>query len=83
VHQEAGQINHDANSTVIADCWFYMSLLQYKYDNSIGYYQDTHASNYWVCDGIVSGDNAWEIGGQLQEAMRLNYIQNEYLEFIC
>lgn len=82
VHQEAAQINHDANSTVIADCWFYMSLLQYKYDNSIDYYQDTHASNYWVCDGIVSGDNAWEIGGQLQEAMRLNYIQNEYLEFI-
>ncbi|KAM0919385.1 hypothetical protein ACQ4PT_008289 [Festuca glaucescens] len=50
------------------------ALLHYKDDNSIDYDRDIHASNYWVCDGIVSGDSAWEIGGQLHKGMRLNYL---------
>lgn len=72
---EAAQVSHDVDPTVITDCWFYLSLLHYnKHDNSIDYDRDSHASNYWGCDGIIPGNSAWEIGERLHEAMRLDYL---------
>ncbi|CAL5010156.1 unnamed protein product [Urochloa decumbens] len=62
-----------------------MYLLSLKRIGGIGdiidYNLATHASSYWVCDGIVKGgqDNqAWELASALQEHIRLeDYIANK------
>lgn len=63
VHEEASQVRHDISTALITDCWFYLCLLYFDHDKLIDYDEDTHASNYWVCDGIIPGDSAsWETG---------------------
>lgn len=42
---------------------------------------DTHASNYWVCDGIIQGSSsseawAWKVGDALQRNMQLDWIRS-------
>ncbi|KQJ94995.1 uncharacterized protein LOC104583537 isoform X2 [Brachypodium distachyon] len=88
VHEEAAQVSHDISPTVITDCWLYLSLLHYNHDNSSDYDGDSHASNYWVCDGIISGDSAWKIADRLHEEMRMEYLptkqdHGKWFEKLC
>jgi hypothetical protein len=74
LRQEASQVTHDATPTVIMDCWFFLLVMNYEHGNFIDHDQDSHASNYWVCDGIIRGNSAWETAERLQGAMRVNYM---------
>uniref|UniRef100_A0ACD5Y1T7 Uncharacterized protein n=1 Tax=Avena sativa TaxID=4498 RepID=A0ACD5Y1T7_AVESA len=75
VLEEASQLRPDISPTLMADCWFYWCLLYFDHDNLIDYDEYAHASNCWVCDGIIpDGDSAWQIGETLQQALRLDFI---------
>uniref|UniRef100_A0A0A9G891 Uncharacterized protein n=1 Tax=Arundo donax TaxID=35708 RepID=A0A0A9G891_ARUDO len=58
------------------DCWLYMSLLHYNHGAFTEHDEDIHACNYWVCDGIVSGEHAWEAACRLSEVMRLDCLHS-------
>ncbi|PWZ37201.1 Disease resistance protein RPS2 [Zea mays] len=47
---------------------------------------DTHASNYWVCDGIIQGSSsseawAWKVGDALQRNTQLDWRRSYMHEF--
>lgn len=57
-------------------CLYFLSMSCPDGERSglIDYHWTTHASSYWVCDGIVPGgwdDQAWELAHALQHNMRL------------
>lgn len=52
--------------TTIAKCWLYISKLNFVGRDIIDYDWAVHASNYWVCDGIIQ---EWEIADALQQEM--------------
>ncbi|CAL4996747.1 unnamed protein product [Urochloa decumbens] len=57
-------------------CWLYYFSLSRQGAGDIIYFDwATHASSYWVCDGIVgcgkSNDQAWEFANALQKHMRV------------
>ncbi|CAL5004061.1 unnamed protein product [Urochloa decumbens] len=57
-------------------CWLYYFSLSRQGAGDIIYFDwATHASSYWVCDGIVgcgkSNDQAWELANALQKHMRV------------
>jgi hypothetical protein len=60
------------NHMVVVACILYMWKLKGMGDIDWG----THASNYWVCDGIIQGSGsteacAWKVGGALQTNIHL------------
>ncbi|KAF8712907.1 hypothetical protein HU200_028687 [Digitaria exilis] len=60
---------------VATDCCLYLLALNDQGGGVIDYTWATHASNYWVCDGIVKGghDNqAWKIARTLQQQIRID-----------
>ncbi|KAF7005898.1 hypothetical protein CFC21_020996 [Triticum aestivum] len=80
--QAAAVIDHTGmdgiNPTTVLDCLLYSTFLtkQSQQNPAIGvdYGWDTHACNYWICDGILQGDRAWEIGNALYGVIsRLGY----------
>uniref|UniRef100_A0ACD5Z8N7 Uncharacterized protein n=2 Tax=Avena sativa TaxID=4498 RepID=A0ACD5Z8N7_AVESA len=74
-HEEASQVRNDISPDIIIDCFFYWCLLYFDHEGLIDYDEDAHASNCWVCDGIIPpGDSAWQIGQRLHEAMRLEFV---------
>lgn len=61
------------NPTTVAKCWLYISKLNCIGSHIIDYDWNVHASNYWVCDGIISSGKdiqAWEVGDFLLQEMR-------------
>ncbi|KAE8769232.1 hypothetical protein D1007_59175 [Hordeum vulgare] len=79
LHEEASQVLHDINPSLITDCWLYLCLFYFDHDNLIDYYEYAHASNYWVCDGIIPGEGSvpWETGQRVHEAIRLEYLHTK------
>ncbi|XBI98034.1 hypothetical protein VPH35_018304 [Triticum aestivum] len=57
----------DISHKIVMECLIYMTKIATDLK--------THAPNYWICDGIIQGqDNAsaWEIGNSLQRNMSLD-----------
>ncbi|CAM0948464.1 unnamed protein product [Alopecurus aequalis] len=69
----AGYIDFPAEA-VVEQCCLYLG------GNIIDYAWATHASNYWVCDGIIEGgqaDKAWEVAAALHQQIRIeDYTSN-------
>ncbi|KAG2559244.1 hypothetical protein PVAP13_8NG080384 [Panicum virgatum] len=59
---------------IVTDCWFYLAWLSFNDVNFSGHDEEVHVPNFWVCDGIIKGDGAWEAGSRLFEAMRLEHL---------
>ncbi|XP_014751019.2 uncharacterized protein LOC100836305 isoform X2 [Brachypodium distachyon] len=92
VHNEVVQVigytgMDGINPATFLDCFLYLMFLteQLRENSIIGvdYGWSAHACNYWVCDGIIGGDRAWEIGNALYEVIPLSgypsYITREHL----
>ncbi|XP_022684719.1 uncharacterized protein LOC101772923 isoform X2 [Setaria italica] len=79
VHEEATEIaqytkRFDITPKVAALCCRYLLLLNAKGIENLDYNWPVHASNYWVCDGIMQEyhqDKAWEVATALHEEMIL------------
>ncbi|VAH70718.1 unnamed protein product [Triticum turgidum subsp. durum] len=71
LHQEAAIIVArnpcmlDINPTIVADCCLYELFLHYNFHRATNSGWVAHASNYWVCDGIIQGDKASDISNAL------------------
>uniref|UniRef100_A0ACD5TST7 Uncharacterized protein n=1 Tax=Avena sativa TaxID=4498 RepID=A0ACD5TST7_AVESA len=60
----------DKQYEAVEECCLYMLSLKSQGGNIMDYNWTTHASSYWVCDGIVRGgqsDEAWEVATALQQ----------------
>jgi hypothetical protein len=67
------RLGHGVTPEIATDCYLYLLSLNQRAD-VIDFNWPTHASNYWVCDGIVQGDEdnqAWELAHALQQHIRL------------
>ncbi|CAL5008452.1 unnamed protein product [Urochloa decumbens] len=68
-------------------CFLYYLSLGRQGDDIIYFNWAMHASNYWICDGIVGGgqqDNqAWELAHALQQHMRLEEYSSSTLLRYC
>jgi hypothetical protein len=65
---------YDITPRVAELCCKYLLLLNGKDVNNIDYNWPVHASNYWVCDGILQEyhqDKAWEVATAFQEELVL------------
>ncbi|CAL5074874.1 unnamed protein product [Urochloa decumbens] len=79
VHEEATEIAQysrklGVTSETAALCCKYMLLLNSRGVGALDYDWATHASNYWVCDGIIQElqqDKAWKVATALLEEMKL------------
>ncbi|CAL5010145.1 unnamed protein product [Urochloa decumbens] len=59
---------------IVKECYIYLLSLKCQSRNMIDYKWTTHASGYWVCEGIIQGghDNrAWELAHALQQHITL------------
>ncbi|KAF6998475.1 hypothetical protein CFC21_014764 [Triticum aestivum] len=74
LHEEALQVAKctgisqpdNINHKIVMECFIYQALVAMDLR--------THAPNYWICDGIIEGQNnrsAWEIGNSLKRNMSL------------
>ncbi|CAL5010157.1 unnamed protein product [Urochloa decumbens] len=70
-HKLGLSVKHEV---AIECCMYLLSLDSVGGDLLIDYNWATHASSYWVCDGIVEGgqeNQAWELAFALQQHIRL------------
>jgi hypothetical protein len=56
----------DTSNTMVKDCCLYELCLQYIFHITTKFDWVAHASNYWICDGIIKGDTAKEISAALR-----------------
>ncbi|KAL6841074.1 hypothetical protein ACP4OV_029043 [Aristida adscensionis] len=76
-------LDPDTSPKIIMECILYRA--QRGNDNCIDW--GTHASNYFVCDGIIQAStdgsrSAWEIGEALQRNMNFGW-HEEWMEVLC
>ncbi|VAH99934.1 unnamed protein product [Triticum turgidum subsp. durum] len=79
LHEEAAEVigytdMDDVNPTIVLDCFLYSLFLTEQLHGksiSVDYGWDTHACNYWICDGILQGDRAFEVGNALQGVIQM------------
>ncbi|KAJ1254211.1 hypothetical protein BS78_K104100 [Paspalum vaginatum] len=77
---------------IAAKCISYLLWFNKKGGGTINYDWATHASNYWVCDGIFEGDGQfdepWDVSAALHQQIRIedcsthevNFRENQYIE---
>lgn len=78
-HDEAAEIAKYSRKLGVtletaALCCKYMLLLNSRGVDTLDFNWATHASNYWVCDGIIQEyqqDKAWEVATALLQEMKL------------
>ncbi|KAM3393744.1 hypothetical protein ACQJBY_014464 [Aegilops geniculata] len=61
---------NDKLEEVATECCLYLLSLNSQGGNIMDYNWATHASSYWVCDGIIQGgqgDEAWEVAAALHQ----------------
>jgi hypothetical protein len=80
VRHEAAQVSWNKHghaiidSAIAAKCVSYMLKQSWIGSHIIDYHWDIHASNYWICDGIITLagiDQAWKVGNALQHEVQL------------
>ncbi|TKW02879.1 hypothetical protein SEVIR_7G034458v4 [Setaria viridis] len=72
--------------TIAAKCISYILwLINQKGGGTMDYDWTTHASNYWVCDGIIeegqSDDDSWELSTALHQQIRLEDCSSPTVKF--
>ncbi|XP_048553927.1 uncharacterized protein LOC125534925 [Triticum urartu] len=76
LQNEAGEIAGCADKLGVAatECCLYLLSLNSQGGNIMDYDWATHASNYWVCDGIIQGgqgDEAWEVAAAMHQNINI------------
>ncbi|CAL5035660.1 unnamed protein product [Urochloa decumbens] len=69
---------------IAAECISYLLWLNKKGGGTMEYNWATHASSYWVCDGIIEGgqsDEAWEVSAALHQQIRLEECSSHGVNF--
>ncbi|KAK1696846.1 hypothetical protein QYE76_013543 [Lolium multiflorum] len=72
LHQQAAAIvarglgMQDIDPTMVAECCLYGLFLHYNFHSATKLDWLSHASNYWICDGIIKGHRARDISNTLR-----------------
>uniref|UniRef100_A0ACD5TLE0 Uncharacterized protein n=2 Tax=Avena sativa TaxID=4498 RepID=A0ACD5TLE0_AVESA len=64
----------DKLGAAVEECFLYLLSLNFQGGNFMNYNWATHASNYWVCDGIIQGGKdheAWELAVALHQQIHI------------
>ncbi|KAK1670528.1 hypothetical protein QYE76_058687 [Lolium multiflorum] len=63
----------DINPSIVLDCFLYSLFLRNQAQGMISFEceWDTHACNYWICDGILHGDKAYDVGSALYSVIQM------------
>ncbi|TVU17850.1 hypothetical protein EJB05_33910, partial [Eragrostis curvula] len=78
LHEEAVELirymgTDNIKPDLIVECYKYLVFLicqgRFNDGSTVDYGWTTHACNYWVCDGILQGGKAWEIGDALHRLL--------------
>ncbi|KAL6841071.1 hypothetical protein ACP4OV_029040 [Aristida adscensionis] len=78
---EAGDVVHytkhrqSITPKIAYKCFLYLLLMNKKGGGIMDYNWPVHASNYWVCDGIIKDsqfDEAWEDSAALRQEIRID-----------
>uniref|UniRef100_A0A453DNY2 Disease resistance protein At4g27190-like leucine-rich repeats domain-containing protein n=3 Tax=Aegilops tauschii subsp. strangulata TaxID=200361 RepID=A0A453DNY2_AEGTS len=93
LHQQAGSIvarnpcRLDIDQTIIADCCLYELFLHYNFHTVTKFDWVSHASNYWICDGIIQWERARDISNALHleinwkcDASLLDHVLKMFME---
>ncbi|XP_044336367.1 uncharacterized protein [Triticum aestivum] len=93
LHQQAGSIvarspcRLDIDQTIIADCCLYELFLHHNFHTVTKFDWVSHASNYWICDGIIQWERARDISNALHleinwkcDASLLNHVLKMFME---
>ncbi|XBI04104.1 hypothetical protein VPH35_132443 [Triticum aestivum] len=87
LQNEAREIARYADNLgkAVEECCLYMLSLNSHGSNIMDYDWATHASSYWVCDGIIQGgqsDEAWEVAAALHQQINMvDYSSNALPSF--
>ncbi|XP_048546086.1 uncharacterized protein LOC125525101 [Triticum urartu] len=79
LHEEAVEVigytgMDDINPAIVLDCFLYSLFLVdqlHGESSNVDYDWDAHACNYWICDGILQGDRASEVGSALHGVIQM------------
>nr|CDM80671.1 unnamed protein product [Triticum aestivum] len=93
LHQQAGSIvacnpcRLDIDQKIIADCCLYELFLHYIFHTITKFDWVSHASNYWICDGIIQWERARDISNALHldinlkcDASLLDHVLKMFME---
>ncbi|TVU44293.1 hypothetical protein EJB05_03729, partial [Eragrostis curvula] len=69
--------------TMVKDCCLYQMFLYYSFHRATKFAWTAHASNYWICDGIIKGDRTVEISNALHEEIRWECDTYDLLDHVC
>ncbi|KAF7005596.1 hypothetical protein CFC21_020710 [Triticum aestivum] len=75
---------NDKVEEVATECCLYLLSLNSQGGNIMDYNWATHASSYWVCDGIIQGgqgDEAWEVAAALHRQIHTDDYSSNALPF--
>ncbi|KAK1670586.1 hypothetical protein QYE76_058745 [Lolium multiflorum] len=91
LHKEVSEIAQytcklGATPEIAEECCLYLLSLNNNGGDIMDYNWVTHASNYWVCDGIIQAggpfDQAWEVAAALHQEIHLeDYSSNTLSDF--
>ncbi|KAM0925268.1 hypothetical protein ACQ4PT_004300 [Festuca glaucescens] len=72
LREEAEQVSckHGIDPAMVVECFSYMLERSYMGQNIIDYDWAFHASNFWICDGIIQQEQ-WQLGNALHEDLEL------------
>ncbi|CAM0953259.1 unnamed protein product [Alopecurus aequalis] len=73
-------VGNNEDILAVQECCLYLLSLNSQGGDIMDYNWATHASNYWVCDGILEGgreDKAWEVAAALHQQIHIeDYASN-------
>lgn len=85
LENEASEIDGCSDNLGQAVCFLYLLALNSQGGDVMDYNWATHASSYWVCDGIIQGgqdEKAWKVAAALHHQIRMeDYSSNTLLSF--
>ncbi|XP_037480208.1 uncharacterized protein LOC119357314 [Triticum dicoccoides] len=74
----------DKLGEAVEECCLYLLSLNSQGGNIMDYDWAPHASNYWVCDGIIQGgqgDEAWEVAATLHQHLNIDDYSSNALPY--
>ncbi|VAH24110.1 unnamed protein product [Triticum turgidum subsp. durum] len=83
--REIAGYTDNLGAAAATECCLYLLSLNSQGGNIMDYDWATHASNYWVCDGIIQGgqgDEAWKVAAALHQHIDMeDYASNALPSF--
>ncbi|TVU43912.1 hypothetical protein EJB05_03332 [Eragrostis curvula] len=68
---------------MVKDCCLYEMFLYYSFHRTTEFAWVAHASSYWICDGIIKGEQTKEVSNALRKEIRWECDTYDLLDHVC